>query len=672
MVAAVCCKCGTPKGEPFGPCPSCGAVPTSASDRTISLAMSTYVSSQAQLSQFSSEILNGMKPSIPMGLLSNAVEGVKSRIGATQSAASTPSDSIESDSTTPGPGQKRSADDASKLGGGSVWKSFGTSIDDVPFAVLGVTPRDTRQRIVELAEERSLELDPAACQKARSDLTNPRTRLSAELAWFPGLSPGKIAKCLGELRSDPMSAGEKAGLPALAHFNLMTYALEALKNQGGNDRIANFLCATVERSEDVDVDSVLRNVNEDRDIAKFPPLQSTEQVELALGERRVNCREIIKRVLNRLPSVTLVSVLTKAVESATRSGEVPAPQLLDDLVDSYRNEVQTTLDTGAARIRKLVQAIQSSVGIDVAAVDNKISQLEVAVRKWDAIAQPIQLSAKARGIDHELSHSLANEIRSMAVELFNSHDLLAQAQRITKLLREVFAELPEVVERVDKDADDLEEIAQGRAGADAFQPLRTRCEQARQNADKSPTTAHIEGQRLLQDGLPLLKSAPVDAGSPAYRDAKDMLAGTLVYCAIEYGNKTSSWEPCVTLLERALELATDTKLRKRISENLATARSNHDNLGGCEPVSKAPSLHTVNGIGFTLYGNSDPKPDGSHMATYYFVFFAIPVFPIARYRVIPINGGYRFLGKGKLRTFDKWHIGISLALIGWMILAGMA
>jgi hypothetical protein len=60
------------------------------------------------------------------------------------------------------------------------------------------------------------------------------------------------------------------------------------------------------------------------------------------------------------------------------------------------------------------------------------------------------------------------------------------------------------------------------------------------------------------------------------------------------------------------------------------------------------------------------------MATYYFVFLAIPIFPIARYRVVPISGGYRFLGKGKFRTFDKWHLGIALAAIGWMILAAMA
>jgi hypothetical protein len=56
-----------------------------------------------------------------------------------------------------------------------------------PFHVVGVCPRDNRQRIVEAAEERSLTLDADVCARARADLTNPRNRLSAELAWLPGM-----------------------------------------------------------------------------------------------------------------------------------------------------------------------------------------------------------------------------------------------------------------------------------------------------------------------------------------------------------------------------------------------------------------------------------------------------------------------------------------------------
>ena len=74
-----------------------------------------------------------------------------------------------------------------------------------------------------------------------------------------------------------------------------------------------------------------------------------------------------------------------------------------------------------------------------------------------------------------------------------------------------------------------------------------------------------------------------------------------------------------------------------------------------------------------LYGHSDPdKESGSYMATYYFVFLFIPVFPICRYRVISSGNSYRFLGKAPLRTFDRVHLGISLGIALGLFLAAVA
>jgi hypothetical protein len=91
---------------------------------------------------------------------------------------------------------------------------------------LGVTTRDDRRRIVELAEEKSLELDHDVCQKARSDLTNPRSRLSVEMAWLPGVSPRKASQLVENLLHNPMAIREESGLPTLAHLNLLAAAFE--------------------------------------------------------------------------------------------------------------------------------------------------------------------------------------------------------------------------------------------------------------------------------------------------------------------------------------------------------------------------------------------------------------------------------------------------------------
>jgi hypothetical protein len=118
------------------------------------------------------------------------------------------------------------------------------------------------------------------------------------------------------------------------------------------------------------------------------------------------------------------------------------------------------------------------------------------------------------------------------------------------------------------------------------------------------------------------------------------------------------------MLQQAKELARDGDLSQRINKNMEIVRSNDESLGDLESIKSAPSLSTINGIGFKLYGSTDVKRDGSYMSTYYFVFFFLPIFPISRYRILTDGTRYQFLGKGPLRDFDKWHIGISICLIG--------
>jgi hypothetical protein len=88
-------------------------------------------------------------------------------------------------------------------------------------------------------------------------------------------------------------------------------------------------------------------------------------------------------------------------------------------------------------------------------------------RNWDRFAQPIQLSTKARGIEHEASVTLAYEIRSLAIDLFNKHDQINPSKKLTKLLGEIFSELPEFAERVEQDADTLSDLQSKRIKGEA-------------------------------------------------------------------------------------------------------------------------------------------------------------------------------------------------------------
>jgi hypothetical protein len=468
MAGAICFKCGAEKSGALTQCGSCNVTPRDEHDLALSLVLSEHLSSKTQLQVLAHEIQSHLKLTVPESLLNQAREALKdpqllAMLGVNSKKAN-------------GESQVRTAPTATRSEPQSTTNSsprqrkrrlYQSDLQKNPFAFLGVTTRDDRRRIVELAEEKSLELDHDACQKARSDLTSPRTRLSVEMSWFPGVSPRKAEQYLSTLHADPMSIREESGVPTLAHLNLLAAVFEAVDGNDSAEDVADFIQEMAYLVDDLSAEQVLRDINEDRAVSGFPEVKGVDQVEAELSERKRHYRNAIKDALNRLSPASLVEAMTAAVDQITYGGEEHAPELIDDLVDSYAVETQGFLQKEAESVEKLIQAARNSAKSGEKAVKPIVDKLVVVARNWDNVAQPIQLSAKARGIDHDPSNEIAYSIRSLAIDLFNEHDMLAQSQRLTELLQELFAELPEVVERVDEDAEALADIFHNRAQDEA-------------------------------------------------------------------------------------------------------------------------------------------------------------------------------------------------------------
>jgi hypothetical protein len=116
-------------------------------------------------------------------------------------------------------------------------------------------------------------------------------------------------------------------------------------------------------------------------------------------------------------------------------------------------ETQGFLQKESENISKLIESARVAAPQGERAVAPILDKLEKVSRNWDRVAQPIQLSAKSRGIQHHHSREVAYDLRSLGIDLNNEHDMLGQAHRMTGLLQELFAELPEVAERLGEDAE---------------------------------------------------------------------------------------------------------------------------------------------------------------------------------------------------------------------------
>ncbi|MEQ1814796.1 MAG: hypothetical protein ABL860_10165 [Candidatus Nitrotoga sp.] len=340
-----------------------------------------------------------------------------------------------------------------------------TSLKQSPFYLLGATTRDDRRRIVELAEEKSLMLDGDVCTKARSDLTTPRNRLAVEMAWLPGLFPNSARVLIGNLHSHIDLVKKATTAPALAKANLLAATIELLDPEMDVDQWCDWIVEFAYTVDMIKPEDVLREINEDRSVSGFPEVKGIEQIEVELRERQHYYTDTIKTALNRFSSDKLVDVVTRVVETTTDTGEEHGASLIHDLVERYETDANRYLQPEAENIKKLAEAILQSAHKGESAVKPLVDKLIQVVSKWDRVAQPIQLSVKARGLDHDLSYEVAHTIRDLGLDLFNKHDMLDTVNRLTKVLQELFAELSEMVEKLDQDAETLDEINVNRKNA---------------------------------------------------------------------------------------------------------------------------------------------------------------------------------------------------------------
>jgi len=161
-----------------------------------------------------------------------------------------------------------------------------TIFNQNPFFILGASPRDSKAKIIELADEASLTKDSDLCDKARSDLTNPRNRVASEISWFPGVSPKKAKELVNLAVNSPEFILNEFTLPPLVLVNLWVPFFEAVNDQDNVDLISDAVIRFADLLQQISPEQILRDLNEDRSVSGFSEISSIETIEEALADRK--------------------------------------------------------------------------------------------------------------------------------------------------------------------------------------------------------------------------------------------------------------------------------------------------------------------------------------------------------------------------------------------------
>jgi hypothetical protein len=341
-----------------------------------------------------------------------------------------------------------------------------------PFAILGATPRDSRQKITELADERSLIIDTDVCAEVRSILTHPRKRLASEIAWFPGVNAGYIAEMLSLLETippnDSMSvfdtlSNQELGITPMAMANFLAARLSRLPSSS-LDKLRRYILGLAQYFEKINVEELIDVLNEDRAIAGFSEITDISVVEAEIQERRYYYVDIIKSALDNLSTKDLVEVLTEITEGDDNNDTV-FPYLISDILDIYETAAQPFFAKETENIKNLAQILLE--GLKASRPDStlkeKSDQLAQVIRNWVKIAKPLIIRAKTMGVYYEDAWNLVNFLRDLSLCFYNQHKKAEFSLQISHLLMDEFSDIEEAAKRFRQDIATLEKIVEDKS-----------------------------------------------------------------------------------------------------------------------------------------------------------------------------------------------------------------
>ena len=270
------------------------------------------------------------------------------------------------------------------------------------FYNLNATQRDNRHRIMELAEKQSLLLDANKCMEARSELTNPRKRISAEVAWLPGVSPERVYDILLLLESavgnrlgcdtitpiapidslatalvrvpyakksiiadevletlklskgDFREVGEFLGIHTLtpiARSNLLAARMLRLPDYTSNV-VAEWILAIVQTFENINPPEVQAILNVEREASSFPEITELSDITSEIQKCRRYYQQVIKFALDNIHSAKERSkTVMTVVEFATDNDANHWSILVEDTVDVYEKGAEAFLETEVKNIK---------------------------------------------------------------------------------------------------------------------------------------------------------------------------------------------------------------------------------------------------------------------------------------------------------------------------------
>jgi hypothetical protein len=270
------------------------------------------------------------------------------------------------------------------------------------------------------------------------------------MAWLPGVSPRKASDLVGDLGK--AAVRETSGdLPPLARANVLASFIETLGSSATQAEAATIIMRLALAVDSVDLDDVVRDINEDRAVAGFTSQSDADALGEEFESRKRGYKASVISFLDRFPTRTVVKIMDTVAGRSTNEGSQPAQALVQDLFEAYELDAKSFVELETENIEKLSALAREVAPTGEAKVLPFIEEIKRIADNFLTVVKPIQVVNKSIGLTHRPSHNLGYEIRSLSVDLYNQYGFIDATAQLTDYLKGRFAAVDDVIEKVSED-----------------------------------------------------------------------------------------------------------------------------------------------------------------------------------------------------------------------------
>lgn len=437
-----------------------------------------------------------------------------------------------------------------------------------PFHLLDLSIRAGREEVVEAHEEALADgrADEGVLVRAQQAVLTPRTRIEAELSWFPGIPPSQAREILSKLERSSLAEAHGT-LERLQGLDKANLAADLCARSAGETEYVNTLLEAYKDFAAGDVHETLRGL---RSVSGFPIPDEQQVGSVLAGLRVIHAKAAVASIT---AAKSPGEALTEIVETFLALGDDNVEHLLALIVREYDAWSQPHLATIKERIEADIATYRN--GGDLVPVE----QLVKLLAKWDAISQPVQQFEEFKGHEERRSKEIYAIVRDFCLWLANENSQYEEALKLSRALLETFPELPVVAAQLSDDVDKLKSLAEKAKSVDLMGPLIGSVEATQTKTSTFDDDLVTFGFGPKSRGLAKkLYDAFVDmAAKTAGTELADMPWMVVRGLAIDLHNKHESREGACAILEGLISHKGTTPSKavvERLREDQRTLRRN--------------------------------------------------------------------------------------------------